>query len=180
MNPTRSANQLQIRPYLQSDAPSLFAAVRASIDALTQTLPWAHAGYAMTDTEQWLAHCLRSWEAKLEYPMGVFDAQQTVIGGVGLNRIDRANGIANLGYWVATAHCGRGVASTAARLAAEIGFAELGFHRLEIVVLTDNHASKAVANKVGAKLEAQARNRLVLHGRSQDALVYSLVPEDVR
>jgi RimJ/RimL family protein N-acetyltransferase len=179
MNPTRSSQQLHIRPYQRSDTASLFAAIHASIDALQRTLPWAHAGYAIGETELWIDHCLRSWETGAEYPLGIFNADGTVVGGTGLNRIDRANRIANLGYWVATTSCGQGVASAAARMAAEIGFVELGFHRIEIIALTDNAASNAVAKKLGAKLETEARNRLVHNGVSRAAFVYSLVPQDI-
>jgi RimJ/RimL family protein N-acetyltransferase len=42
-----------------------------------------------------------------------------------------------------------------------------------------NAASRRVAEKLGARLECIARNRLMGWGRPHDAAVYSLVPSDV-
>lgn len=65
------------------------------------------------------------------------------------------------------------------KLVAQYGFNEIGFNRLEIVVQVENVASCRVAEKLGAKLECIARNRLVGWGKSHDAAVYSLVPTDI-
>lgn len=58
------------------------------------------------------------------------------------------DGAARLGYWVAPAFRGRGVATAAARLAAEWAFAQ-GFEVLELTIGADNPASQAVARKAG-------------------------------
>ena len=71
------------------------------------------------------------------------------------------------------------VASAAVRLVSQYAFGTLGFTRLEIACLPTNTSSRRVAEKVGAKLEAMARNRLVMHGVAYAAAVYSLVPEDM-
>ena len=93
--------------------------------------------------------------------------------------INPINKIGNLGYWVSTPYTGRGVARTAALMAADIGFNDLGMTRLEIVVLTHNLASQRVAEAVGARRECIARNRLYFQGRPSDAVVYSLIPGDL-
>ncbi|HYE66449.1 MAG TPA: GNAT family protein, partial [Pyrinomonadaceae bacterium] len=59
------------------------------------------------------------------------------------------------------------------------GLEELGLQRIEIVVAVDNWASQRVAEKVGATREGILRKRLLIHGRPQDALMYSLVAEDL-
>jgi RimJ/RimL family protein N-acetyltransferase len=57
---------------------------------------------------------------------------------------------------------------------------ELGFTRLEIVVLPGNVASQRAAQGLRATFECTARNRLYVHGHAHDALVYSLTPKDAR
>lgn len=112
--------------------------------------------------------------------MGVFDsATGQVIGGTGVNQINKAYRIGNLGYWVSTPHTGRGVARAAACQAAALGFAELGLTRIEIVALTHNKASQRVALSIGTTQECVARNRLYFQGKPHDAFVYSLVPSDL-
>ena len=94
--------------------------------------------------------------------------------------MNRTHNFANLGYWVRTSRTGQGIATAAARLVAEFGFAELRFTRLEIVAAVRNIASQRVAEKVGATREGIERNRHVVHGRIHDAVMYSLIPDDLK
>jgi ribosomal-protein-serine acetyltransferase len=59
-------------------------------------------------------------------------------------------------------------------------FRDVHQSRVEIVVAAGNDASLGVARKAGAVHECLARNRLVLHGASVAAHVFSLVPGDLR
>ena len=83
----------------------------------------------------------------------------------------------NLGYWVRTSAAGRGAATRATRLAARFGFEQLGLHRIEIVAAIDNIGSQRVAEKAGAVREGVLRKRLLIRGKSQDAVLYSLIRE---
>jgi RimJ/RimL family protein N-acetyltransferase len=88
--------------------------------------------------------------------------------------------LANLGYWVRTAWTSRGVATAAASLAAEFGFEELLLDRIEILAALGNKPSQHVAQKLGAHKEGILRNRLVIHGRAHDAVVFSLIASEWR
>jgi len=73
---------------------------------------------------------------------------------VGLNQFNRNHQLCNLGYWVRTSRAGRGVASSAGRLAARFALAELNLHRVEVLAATGNHASQRAAEKMGAVRES--------------------------
>jgi RimJ/RimL family protein N-acetyltransferase len=72
------------------------------------------------------------------------------------------------------------VASKASRLGARFGFEELGLHRLEILAAISNVASQRVAEKIGAVREGILRKRLLIRGESHDAVMFSLVEEDLQ
>jgi len=169
-----------VRPFLASDADSFFAAVQASLPELSYWMPWCHPQYSLPDAQAWIAYAQQAWLDRREFPFGIFDAgTHEVIGGTGINQINKAHRIGNIGYWVSTAHTGRGVAKAAARQVATMGFSELGLTRLEIVALTHNTASQRVALSVGATQEGIVRNRLHFQGAPRDAHVFSLIPTDV-
>ena len=168
-----------VRRHSPADAPALHAAVRASIDTLSIWLPWCHRGYALDDARGWVDACIAHWRDGTGFPMGIFDASGNVLGGVGLSDVDRAARTANLGYWVADAYRGRGVATAAARHMARLAFDWLGFQRLAIVVLSANHASLRVAEKLGAVRRAESAGRLTLRGQPATAVVYELLREHV-
>ena len=121
-----------------------------------------------------------NWQTGTDREFGIFDASSgEALGCVGINQINAANNFGNLGYWVRSGRTGRGVALTAAQLAAEFAFRELQLSRLEIVVRVDNLASRRVAEKLGGQCECLARNRLVFRGQPYAAAVYSLVSNDI-
>lgn len=168
-----------IRPFELKDVPSFFAAVRSSAGILERWMPWYHAGYSLEEARAWLTTCQNEWSRSASYPFLVV-AQNTneVLGSVDINQINRDHDIGNIGYWISSSNSGKGVATAAVKLVAHFGFNEVGFTRLEIVALTQNTASRRVAEKAGAKFECIARNRLVLQSKAHDAAVYSLIPAD--
>lgn len=168
-----------VRPLVADDTLPLYEAVRASIDSLSYWLPWCHPGYSPADAASWIARSLESWAQQKEFPFGVFSTRGDFLGCTGLSHVDRRHNLANIGYWVGTPHRGKGVACIAAGLTALWGFQELGFTRLEIVVLPHNLASMRVAEKLGATREVEARNRVIFQGKPASAIVYSLVPGDI-
>lgn len=172
--------EIAIRSLDSADAVPLYEAVRESLPALERWLPWAHDGYTRRETEDWIASCTADWASGASFPFLIVDARAgTILGGAGVNRIDREHRFANVGYWVRTGRTGRGIATRAVRLVADFTFHDLGLTRLEIVADVDNAASRRVAEKAGARFECIARNRVVTRGHVRDAAVYSLIPADL-
>ena len=173
--------RLSLRPWRNADAADLLAAVRESVDNVGRWLPWCHAGYGPEQAAAWVAHCQDAWQAGEHYAFAVRDATSgALLGGCGLNQINRAHRSANLGYWVRATCQRHGIAVAAARLVARFGFAELGLLRIEIVTLPDNLASRRVAEKLGASFECIARQRLWAWDRAHDAAVHGLIPADLQ
>lgn len=126
----------------------------------------------------------RSWiesqTGKESYRLATFDTtRNTLMGGCSLSIKDKSFGIADLAYWVRTNETKRGFATSAALRLVQFGFKELNLNRIEIVMEIDNIPSQRVAEKLGATKEGVARNRLVLNGKPCDALMFSLIPQDL-
>lgn len=138
-------------------------------------LPWCHAGYSVEESRAWIASQLTAFRDGTEYSFAIVDPQGNLLGGCGLNRIDRPNLGANLGYWVRTAEGRRGVATAAVKLLVSWVFSNTDLHRLEVLVAIENRASQRVAEKAGAVREGLLRKRLQLRGRMHDAVVFSIV-----
>lgn len=173
------ADDIAIRPLMPGDAAALLAAVRASLASLSQWFPWAHPGYALVDAEARIAHCVAARERGGEHAFGIFAGDGELLGCTGLNQVDARQRSANLGYWIGEAQRGKGLATRAAAQIAAFGFDELGLVRIEIVTLPDNVASQHVAEKLGALREGVFRNRIVFADRARDAVVFSLLPDDL-
>jgi ribosomal-protein-serine acetyltransferase len=105
------------------------------------------------------------------------EATERYLGSCGLCPVEREHRTAGLGFWVRTSATRRGAATSAARLVVAFGFAELGLHRIELMVAVDNAASHRVAEKIGAAYEGTLRRRLVLPAGPTDMAMYALIDE---
>jgi ribosomal-protein-serine acetyltransferase len=180
MNIELSEGQLLIRPYQERDVDALYEAVRESIPKVSRWLPWCHQNYSIEESRDFISSRELASQGGEWYSFGIFEIDGgKFLGGVGINFINRIHQYANLGYWVRTSAAGHGVATRATRLAARFAFDQLGLQRIEIVAGVDNLSSQRVAEKAGAKREAVLRNRLLFRGQSFDAVLFSLVPEDL-
>jgi len=92
--------------------------------------------------------------------------------------IEADEGKAELGYMVAPAARGRGVATEALRLLTDWGFTERGLFRLELLISIDNTASIRVAEAAGYVREGVLRSLFVKDGRREDHELWSCLPSD--
>ena len=171
---------VRIRPFRNSDIDALFEAARESIAEVSRWLAWCHPEYSREETVAWVTGRTDAWAKGIEYAFAIVDSRGSrLLGGCGLSQLHPLHRFANLGYWVRSSAAGKGIATAATLLVARFGFAELGLVRLEIVVDVDNAPSLRVAEKVKATREGVARNRLVTRGRISNAVMFSLVPQDL-
>ncbi|MFE8601434.1 GNAT family N-acetyltransferase [Archangium violaceum] len=178
--PRLAEGTLSLHPWQPDLATALVEAVHESVASVGRWLPWCHAGYGPAEADAWIAQCGDGWAAGGHFAFAIIEETTgTLLGGTGLNRIDRVNRNANLGYWVRQSRQGQGIAARAAGLATRFGFGQLGLVRIEIVIQPDNQPSLRTAEKLGARFEAVARQRICLHGQARDAAVYGLIPEDL-
>lgn len=173
------SGDIGIRPFHAHEAAAFVEAVRESIPDLAPYMPWAHPDYSLEEAQSWIDDSRGAFDACTKHEFAIVDPDDRLMGGVGINLRNDLHRVANLGYWVRSSASDRGLATTAARVAAIFGFKSLRLQRLEILVVVSNSASLRVAEKLGALREGVLRNRLRIYDQALDAVMYSLVPEDV-
>ena len=170
-----------LRPYRLSDTNSLYEAARESITEVLPWLPWCHENYSIKESRSFIKEQPHMWKTGTSYNFAIFDVTDgSYLGGCGLNQINSIVNMANLGYWVRTSRTKRGVATAATLLLAQFGFEELNLKRIEIVVNVNNVVSQRVAEKAGATREGVLRNRGLIGERPSDAVMFSLIPGDLK
>ncbi len=175
-----SNDLITIRRYFLEDTDGLYEAVRESIKEVSVWLPWCHPEYSKQESIDWISMQMDAWDYGNEYSFFILEnSTEKLIGGVGINQLVKEHKMGNLGYWIRTGYTGKGIATAATLLCAKFGFEELKLNRIEIIAATENFASIKVAEKAGAKREAVLRNRLVVHDKIFDAILFSLIPDDI-
>jgi RimJ/RimL family protein N-acetyltransferase len=168
---------VSIRPIEMNDVPELYASVRESLAALHPWMPWCHDQYSLAESGEWVERQIAAFREKREFHFAIFCGQQFA-GVCGLNAIQHTDRLANLGYWIRTSVCNRGIATSATRLLADWAFQNTELDRLEIVAAVGNIPSLRVAAKAGAVWEGVLRGRLRLDGKPHDAVLFSIMRGD--
>ena len=130
-----------------------------------------------TDFDELLRTMSDGWVAGTRCDFAIADATDAVLGAVIASKRPRDNW--ELAYLAREAGRGRGLVTRSVRLVCRWLF-EAGVGRIEIRTHPENGPSQRVAERCGFQLEGRERRSIWLHGRRQDALVWSLLPSDPR
>lgn len=169
-----------LRPFSNDDIVPVHEAILESFDELSQWMRWCNEDYSIDGTSAFIMSQDNAWKNDLEYSFAVCHRDTGIfMASVGLNLVNRNYQMANLGYWVRTSATGQGIATRATRLVAHFAFEQLNLQRVEIVAAVGNFASQRVAEKAGAVREGVLRKRLVNRDEATDAVMFSLVAEDL-
>jgi RimJ/RimL family protein N-acetyltransferase len=168
-----------LRPWDEADVPGKLLAFS---DPVMRQFSWRTAPYTEADARSDLAD---QEEARLRGEGLTFALVEpgdkaVVLGGCSLDDVRLDRGCAALGYWLASAARGRGVATHAVRLLARWAFADLGLARLELTCGPDNEASQRVAERCGFVREGLLRSQVPFKGARRDSVIYSLLPGELR
>ncbi|MFH0929158.1 MAG: GNAT family protein [Candidatus Aenigmatarchaeota archaeon] len=97
------------------------------------------------------------------------------VGTISIEKIDKLNKNANIGYWVAKSYRGKGIATKAVKLAVKFGFSKFKLKRIYATVRKDNVASCKVLENVGFDREGLLRKSVFRKGKFYDERLYSVL-----
>ncbi|MFS4097594.1 GNAT family N-acetyltransferase [Streptomyces sp. AF1A] len=117
------------------------------------------------------------WAQGSMFTFGIFLAGGELAGMLGLTM--RGPGVAEVGFWAAKEHRGRGYVTEATLTSCRWIFTALGVDRVEWRAEVGNHASRAVAERAGFTVEGTLRSALNNKGIRRDSWVGSLLPSDL-
>jgi RimJ/RimL family protein N-acetyltransferase len=167
-----TAAGLVLRPWHTADTPALLVAVDdPEIHRWLDTIP---DPYTSADAEEFVFMTRRDLAEGRGVGLAV-NGEDGLLGAVGLRLGADNPGVGEVGYWVAAAARGRGVATTAARALSDWALGDLGLRRVELYAAVANPASRAVAERAGFELEGIRRAWRAIHGAPTDFAAYARV-----
>lgn len=169
--------RLVLRCHEPRDAEMLKAAVDASLEELLPWVPWARDEPQTIDAKVELLRQIRGkFDLGQELLYAILDPRESeVIGGCGLH--PRVGPEAReLGYWIATGHAGKGLATEAAAALVRVGFEIEHLERLEVHCEPENFRSIAIPRKLGFRHDGTLRARIVRRdGMVADRMIWSML-----
>lgn len=158
---TLDLGDVLLRPWSRSPADpevildGLVAAAADPMIAVWNPLPIADR----SDAAAWLEHRAGGWDDGGRASFTALAATDGVLlGSVTLRWVDRADGLAMIGYWTVPAARGRRVATRATRAVTNWAFSAADARRIEIAHAVGNDASCRVAGRCGYLLEGTLRD----------------------
>ena len=94
-------------------------------------------------------------------------------GAGGLNGLIKQHRKAEIGFWLLADHWGKGIITEAIPLIWKYGFHELGLHRIEAIVETENSQCKRLVEKLSFELEGTLKECEIKNGKFISLDVYA-------
>lgn len=172
---TLTTDRLVLRPVGPEDTAAVYAAAQDPGIQRWTTVPSPYLPeHAAGFTEQIVPD---GWAQGSMFTFGVFVGGGELAGMLALTT--RSPGTAEIGFWAAREHRGRGYVVEATLAACRWAFAEKGVDRVEWRAEVGNHASRAVAERAGFTVEGVLRSGVTNKGVRRDCWVGSLLPSDL-
>jgi ribosomal-protein-serine acetyltransferase len=156
------------------DLEEIWALVDAERERLGPWMPWIEGTTTIEDQRRWLEGVVQD-ERNLD-GLGIF-VEGRYVGGIGLG-IDEFGVGGDIGYWIGREHEGRGLVTRAVRAMIDIGFRDLGLHRIVIRAGEQNRRSRAIPERLGFTQEGVARGAGLGANGFYDLVVYGLLEDE--
>ena len=165
---------VRLRPFREEDIPAIAA---ACIDPdIVRFIPAIPVPYTEADARAYVARAATESATGAQRHLAIADASDAAFLGATEVRLGAEGSI---GYWIAPAARGRGVASRALVLLSRWALTDGGVERLELTTHPENVASQRVAEKAGFVREGVLRSHIRFREGRRDSVLFSLLPSDL-
>jgi len=169
---------IELKLFEPSDAEIVFAAAERDRAYLRRWLPWVDRTHSSADVRHFIVNTvIPQWMEGRGPQCGIWIGG-VLGGGVGCHPIDWLNRSCSLGYWIASAHQGRGIVTRCCGVLLSYLFDSLHLHRVVIQCGTENYRSCAVPQRLGFTREGVARQAEWVNDRWVDLVTWSLLEEE--
>ena len=162
---------LEMLAPIESDAGDLFSAVEENRVYLRKWLPWLDDVNSVDDEIAMIRRTIDDEQSNWVYLIRNFGE---LVGVVSINWVDWNNRSFGIGYWISESSSGSGIITKSCRRIIQHCFDDLKLHRSVIEVAVGNHSSRAVAERLGMRLEGISKDREWLYDRFTDSAMYAI------
>jgi ribosomal-protein-serine acetyltransferase len=173
----RIDNEIELRPFVESDAGEIFKVVKSNLEHLHTFLHWATADFNLETAREFIKRSEMEAAEKKNQGFGIF-LNSKLVGTIGFVKFNWTSKRTEIGYWIAKDYEGRGIITKSCRELINYAFDKLDMNRIEIRCATANVRSCAIPEKLGFKLDGILRQAEWRHTQFYDMAVYSMLKEE--
>ena len=169
-------DDLLLRSYKPEDAGDLFRCINESREHLRQFLPWVDGTTRPEHSVHFIQTAITQQALGEALALGVFLQQsRQLIGGIGMQHWNQDVKRAQVGYWIAKPHEGRGLMQRSAERFLDFLFRKMGLNKIEMHIAAHNTRSLQLATRLGAQQEGVLRQSTRLAGKLEDVVVTGIL-----
>jgi ribosomal-protein-serine acetyltransferase len=166
-----------LRSFQPDDAPELFNAVNNSRQHLRSWFDWVDQTNKVEHSLHFIQKSLNELQYQESLALGIF-YKGHIIGSIGVHHWDHITKRAELGYWIAKEHEGRGILNRCLVRFIDFLFNKVGLNKIEIRFIPSNTRSANTAMRLGFKTEGLIRQCSLRNGRLEDIVITGLLKSE--
>ena len=171
------SEDLNLRAARLNDADDLFKVVNKNRKFLRNHLPWLDDTNSVSDESDFISD--QSEKAgRMEAMLFLIEYQGEIAGTLSINRIDRGNRTAWIGYWLDEDRCGNGLMTRSVGALVDVLFNACSFHRVVIEAGIDNMPSRGIPERLGFRNEGVSVEREWLYDHWIDIVQYAITAKE--
>lgn len=163
-----------LRPY---EAGALFSLIQRNRKHLRQWLPWIDGTRSPIDSRRFLEISYAGFLRGAGFNFGI-RYKGTLVGVVGFHGFDRMHRVTSMGYWLARAHCGKGIMRRSVAGCIDYAFTKQQMNRLYVRCAEGNIRSKRIPLALGFAYEGTQREAEWLYDHYVNLEVYSILASE--
>ncbi|MFK7959110.1 MAG: GNAT family N-acetyltransferase [Phycisphaerales bacterium] len=170
---------LTIGQAMPHEAGEMFQVVEAERPRLCPWFDWTDATRSIAGARAFIQGSLERF-GRGEGTDATIRLDGAFIGNCGIFPASRAGKHEGweIGYWLSGAHTGRGYATRVTAALVDLSFGALDGHRVMLRIATENHASRAVAQRLGFVHEGTLREVYAVSAGRQDLEVWGMLSRE--
>lgn len=168
--------EVSLRMFHEGDAEEFYHLIMNSKLYLKEWLGWLDYIKSVEDTRKNIKERLKDFVENGGYPKSfAIIYKGSIAGTIGFNEINKMNKTGTVGYWLGENFQRNGIMTKALQALIDYGFKELGLHKIEIRVATENKKSRALPERFGFVEEGKIKQAEWLYDHYVDHVVYGLL-----
>jgi len=171
---------LRLEKLNHSHASGIFNLINSNREYLRKWLTFVDTTKSVKDTENYISYIDElSNNQNAETVISIL-YKGKLIGIIGLKKVDWANRITEIGYWLGEQYQGRGIITKSCCAVINYAFDQMGVNRIEIKCGVGNERSRHVPQRLEFKFEGIEREGELVNGQYIDLEVYSILKKEWR
>jgi len=169
--------EVSLKRLEMDDVTELFDLIQKNKNYLRQWMSWADSTKTPEDIKEFIQKTIDQFEKSLG-PQFVIIVKKSIVGVIGFHPIDKANHIAEIGYWLTEDQQGNGIMTNCCKVLIKHAFENLNINRLQIPAAEHNTKSRSIPERLGLQFEGILRERENLYGNFVNHAMYSMLKSE--